>query len=166
MIGAFYWPECMLQMIHWYWLLTLTWIMSAGDKARRKYWYYWKLKELNGMGVVGTKERSLLVGDLNQQREHDYTSDEWEQIRSGMEHRRSCEDDGVAKLLMDQGFVCAWDSAPPPKTNWETSRPPATHWSGTIVDYSYGCNISPITMSISPAGWSDHRMTVCDWNWK
>ena len=34
------------------------------------------LKELNGMGIVGTKERSLFVGDLNQQREHDYSSDE------------------------------------------------------------------------------------------
>lgn len=29
----------------------------------------------------------------------------------------------------------------------------------TIVDYSYGCDV--IAISISPVGWSDHRMTVC-----
>jgi hypothetical protein len=87
-----------------------------------------------------------------------------------------------SKLLMDQGFVCAWnnngdgnnskkhyDDAEMVKatstvvTNWETSHPPAMHWSGTIVDYSYGRNILAVAVSISPAGWSDHRMTVCDW---
>lgn len=109
----------------------------------------------------------VLVGDLNQQRENDYAPEEWELIRSGMETRGSCQDDGVAQLLSDQGFVCAWDSkAPhPPKTNWETAHPPATHWSGTIVDYSYGRNVSPLNVSVGPDGWSDHRMTVCDWTW-
>ncbi|KAL9189985.1 hypothetical protein ACHAXT_009660 [Thalassiosira profunda] len=134
-------------------------------------------KELHKMGILGDAvdgttskpaERVILVGDLNQQREQDYSEGdgmEWARIRSGMIYRKSSEDDGVAQLLADEGFVCAWDATPPPKTNWETARPPATHWSGTIVDYSYGRNVSPLTASISPASWSDHRMTVCDWTW-
>ena len=124
------------------------------------------LKELEDMHIIGgnTKERVVLVADLNQQRENDYRPDEWERIRSGMLYRRSSQDDGVAKMLADRGFVCAWDSTPPPDTNWETSHAPATHWSGTIVDYSYGCNVSPLAVSIGCAGWSDHRMTVCDWS--
>lgn len=120
-------------------------------------------KELSEMEL--DEEHVVLVGDLNQQRSQDYASDEWGRICLGMEDRNSCQDDGVAKMLTDQGFVCAWDETPLPQTNWETPHPPATHWSSTIVDYSYGCNASPLTLSISPVGWSDHRLTVCDWAW-
>jgi len=150
-----------------------------------------KLKQTMG-DDFGTNERIVLAGDLNQQRSHDYAQDgEWRKICSGMDFRHSCHDDGVANVLTDQGFTCAWDSTLPcykstlsrsiltnndsaennegtttiVTTNWETSHPPATHWSGTIVDYSYGCNVSPVAVSISPCGWSDHRMTVCDWTW-
>ena len=139
------------------------------------------LNELNGnVNIVGNKEgedeRVILVGDMNQQRSQDYTPDEWQRICLGMIYRNSCQDDGVAKLLRNQGFQCSWDTTLPNyscstkkkkiiRTNWDTTHPPATHWSGTIVDYPYGYNVSPLTISISPVGWSDHRMTVCDWIW-
>mmetsp|Transcript_3018 Transcript_3018/g.6631 ORF Transcript_3018/g.6631 Transcript_3018/m.6631 type:complete len:325 (-) Transcript_3018:309-1283(-) len=137
------------------------------------------ISSLKELGILEAKERIVLAGDLNQQRQNDYAPSEWEKIRLGMEFRDSCEDDGVAKILTNNGFACAWDSILPSmstnslpqngnrgiNTNWETSHPPSTHWSGTIVDYSYGYNVSPVSVSISPAGWSDHRMTVCDWSW-
>lgn len=109
----------------------------------------------------------MLLGDFNQQREWDYARDEWDRIQSGMRRRGSCVDDGVAGMLEERGFACAWDNSnPAPRINWETPHPPATHWSGTIVDYSYGRNVSPMAVSIGPTGWSDHRMTVCDWTWR
>mmetsp|Transcript_20494 Transcript_20494/g.43973 ORF Transcript_20494/g.43973 Transcript_20494/m.43973 type:complete len:320 (+) Transcript_20494:17-976(+) len=156
---------------------TLVWVIGTHlnhENGKRRHEEMQNLlRELDLMsllGGAGAGERTLLVGDLNQQHECDYARDEWVRIRSGMEDRDSCQDDGVAKLLGDNGFVCAWDQdATPPafRTNWDTSRPPATHWSGTIVDYSYGSpGISPVTVSISPSGWSDHRMTVCDWTWQ
>ena len=45
-------------------------------------------------------------------------------------------------------------------------RPPATHWSGTVVDFSYGRNVAPVSVSVGAPGLSDHRMTVCDWSWE
>mmetsp|Transcript_2163 Transcript_2163/g.3114 ORF Transcript_2163/g.3114 Transcript_2163/m.3114 type:complete len:324 (-) Transcript_2163:70-1041(-) len=135
------------------------------------------LDKLGTMGILSNDEatsavkRTVLVGDLNQQRPHDYAPHEWRRIRSGMVYRRSCQDDGVSKLLTDQGFVCAWDyndnskEATTTRTNWETPHPPSTHWSGTIVDYSYGRNITAVAVSIDSVACSDHRMTVCDWSW-
>ena len=107
-----------------------------------------------------------------------------------MKYRNADEDDGVANMLMNRGFVCCWDTTLPPEecdmddeatsnaaeekrrrkgstvnVNWDTAFPPATHWSGTIVDYSYGVNISPLYVSIGPDNWSDHRLTVVDWTW-
>jgi len=69
------------------------------------------------------------------------------------------------------------------RCNWKsTLPPPSTHWSGTTIDYTYYSNpkqqqqqqqlqqpspatttISPHGVYISPAGFSDHRMTVTDW---
>ena len=135
--------------------------------------------------------RSCLLGDLNQQRSKDYSSEEWARIKGGMKYRNATEDDGVANILMNRGFLCCWDTTLPPKecdmddeamsnaakeekrrrkgstvnVNWDTAFPPATHWSGTIVDYSYGVNISPLYVSIGPDNWSDHRLTVVDWTW-
>ena len=31
-----------------------------------------------------------------------------------------------------------------------------------MVDYSYERNASPLAVSVDPAIWSDHRMTVCE----
>ena len=131
------------------------------------------LKKLTKKGLVSggstttkTNERIVLVGDLNQQRERDYSPEEWERILAGMEHRRSCVDDGVYNMLSDHGFVCVWDQRTSSlTTNWEGNLPPATHWSGTIVDYSYGYNVDPVAVSIGADSSSDHRMTVCDWSW-
>jgi endonuclease/exonuclease/phosphatase family metal-dependent hydrolase len=131
------------------------------------------VEKLDKMGLVisGTssgnkKERIVLMGDLNQQREQDYSEDEWDRIHSGMIYRRSSVDDGVATMLLERGFVCAWDAHPSPDTNWETKYPPATHWTGTIVDYSYSYgDVLPLAVSILPTVLSDHRMTICDWTW-
>jgi hypothetical protein len=123
---------------------------------------------------VPEDEKMILVGDLNQQRQEDYAPDEWNIICEGMNDRRACLDDGVDQLLRDEDFTCAWETVnttDPTNTtnttmcNWKTLHPPSTHWSGTIVDYSYGRNVIAEGVSISPAGWSDHRMTVCDWKW-
>ena len=113
--------------------------------------------------MAGT--RIILAGDLNQQRQRDYSEEEWNgAIVHNMERRKTCFDDGVDKLLQSKGFVCAWDTKPS-TTNWTTEHPPSTHWSGTIVDYSYGRNVEANSIYISPTKWSDHRMTVVDWTW-
>lgn len=112
---------------------------------------------------VLTGTRIILSGDFNQQRQKDYSEQEWNgAIAPNMKRRKTCFDDGVDKLLQSEGFVCAWDTKPT-STNWTTEHPPSTHWSGTIVDYSYGRNVEANSIYISPAGYSDHRMTVVDW---
>lgn len=109
--------------------------------------------------------RIILSGDLNQQRQKDYSEQEWNgAIAPNMQRRAACLDDGVDKILQSEGFVCAWDTKPT-TTNWTTEHPPSTHWSGTVVDYSYGRNVEANSIYISPAMWSDHRMTVVDWTW-
>lgn len=73
------------------------------------------------------------------------------------------------------------------KCNWNWNKkqpPPSTHWSGTTIDYTYYYNanenasyknknnttttttttIAPHGVYVSPVGFSDHRMTVTDWN--
>lgn len=113
--------------------------------------------------LAGT--RIILAGDLNQQRQKDYSEQEWNgAIAPNMMRRKTCFDDGVDKLLQSEGFMCAWDTKPT-NTNWTTEHPPSTHWSGTIVDYSYGRNVAANSIYISPAKWSDHRMTLVDWTW-
>jgi len=110
-------------------------------------------------------DRIVMAGDLNQQRRQDYTKAEWKLISESMTRRKACQDDGVAVRLKKARFVCAWDGLHPSKSNWATSKPPSTHWSGSVVDYSYGRNVQADGVSVSKAGWSDHRMTVCDWKW-
>jgi hypothetical protein len=114
---------------------------------------------------VGVDTRIILAGDLNQQRQMDYPREEWESvIAPNMKYREVCLDDGVDSLLQAEGFSCAWDknaaaaaagqdkaSSPTTIKNWTTEHPPSTHWSNAVF--------------ISPAGWSDHRMTVVDWTW-
>jgi len=115
--------------------------------------------------LIQENTKVILAGDLNQQRQCDYAPEEWDSaIAPNMVKRNTCFDDGVDKLLQNEGFRCAWDTSPA-KTNWTTVHPPSTHWSGTIVDYSYGRNLRANAVFISPAGWSDHRMTVVDWDW-
>lgn len=131
----------------------------------------------------------ILVGDLNQQRSVDYSTEEWKRIQKSMDGRGVCHDDGVADQLNQFGFHCVFDQvragrvqqqqlqekqhgpslppAPPHGVvhcNWETLEPPSTHWSGTAIDYSYSKNVVPHGIYVSPAGFSDHRMVVCDWN--
>jgi endonuclease/exonuclease/phosphatase family metal-dependent hydrolase len=125
----------------------------------------------------------IIAGDFNQQRQEDYQGQEWNFIQQSMEKRSVCRDDGVATLLERQKFVCAIDqlvlqqrqaermglycgeSSAVKRFNWEkASLPPSTHWSGTTIDYSYSRDFPVHGMYISPAGYSDHRMTVCDWS--
>jgi len=148
------------------------------------------MKEIDKMNIINDDKPCCLLGDLNQQRSRDYSSEEWARITGGMKYRNATEDDGVANMLMSRGFVCCWDTTLPSvecdmedeatsnaaeekmrkkdsivNVNWDTAYAPATHWSGTIVDYSYGLNISPLYASIGPDNWSDHRLTVVDWTW-
>mmetsp|Transcript_132318 Transcript_132318/g.382537 ORF Transcript_132318/g.382537 Transcript_132318/m.382537 type:complete len:324 (-) Transcript_132318:93-1064(-) len=114
---------------------------------------------------VQTDTKIILAGDLNQQRQKDYPPEEWQSvIAPSMAVRKTCCDDGVDSVLQSKGFCCAWDDEDVVK-NWSTEYPPSTHWSGTVVDYSYGRNVAARKVFISPAGWSDHRMTVVDWSW-
>lgn len=120
----------------------------------------------------------ILMGDFNQQRLHDYSPDEWRRIAESMDQRKVCRDDGVGSLLQRHGMDCVFDQVRrskqrwdwPPQTgegvrcNWATSEPPSTHWTGTAIDYCYSRNVPAHGIYISPAGCSDHRMTVCDWN--
>jgi hypothetical protein len=93
-------------------------------------------------------DETLIIGVFNDQRQQDYTPEEWEMIVDSKKRRDSPVDDGVAQLLHQHGFSCVWDKAADtmtytnntfPDTNWNASSnyPPSTHWSGTIVDYTY-----------------------------
>ena len=115
---------------------------------------------------AATRPRLMIIGDFNQQRERDYTAEEWRQIRANKRRRRSPLDDGVAAMLEGAGFRCAFDSVPRSGRNWHCDAPlPSTHWSGTVVDYAYfrGQGLILDGVYVSPCGLSDHRMVVCDW---
>lgn len=106
----------------------------------------------------------LIVGDFNQQRAIDYTTQEWESIVQSKERRREASvEDGVDHHLQhDMGFVCAWDAFD--DCNWNPNHPPpATHWSGTVIDYAYSKNLRAQGVYVSPVGLSDHRLCVTDW---
>lgn len=122
--------------------------------------------------VQHDEDRILIVGDLNQQRENDYTDLEWVTLCANKKMRDSPSDDGVSTLLRNSQFRCNFDclsskaeSDPPLKCNWlQHDPPPATHWTSTIVDYSYfkgSINLEGI--NIHPSKLSDHRLIVCDW---
>mmetsp|Transcript_36478 Transcript_36478/g.88401 ORF Transcript_36478/g.88401 Transcript_36478/m.88401 type:complete len:316 (+) Transcript_36478:62-1009(+) len=115
-------------------------------------------------------DKVILMGDLNEQRPQDYNLDEWKFILESKEKRGIDPAlDQLSSILQTQGYLCAWNFpqllVSAANRNWETSHPPATHWTGSIIDYSYGKLIEAIRVSISPVGWSDHRMTVCDWTY-
>ena len=132
----------------------------------------------------------LLVGDFNQQRQQDYTEEEWGLICANKRQRASPPSDGVADLLEESGFSCVWDEQhfrhqPSGTTspsgvaasNWKPgSPPPSTHWTGTVIDYTWyrratdnpvGSKHSCIKrlhgVYVSPSNLSDHRLVVCDW---
>ena len=114
----------------------------------------------------------LVVGDLNQQREKDYTVPEWQVISANKKRRKSPLNDGVATLLGSYGFRCHFDEINPSETelNWNPSDPPpSTHWTGTIVDYVYyktrkntGTDTKVRGIHVSPRDLSDHRLVVTD----
>jgi endonuclease/exonuclease/phosphatase family metal-dependent hydrolase len=148
----------------------------------------------------------LLMGDFNQQRLHDYTTDEWNRITDSADRRNIPVDDGVSTILEQNSFHCILDHVRQHgqrhdshssdnsggdgndnnhiinnnvvQCNWNKNEPPpSTHWSGTTIDYTYYYNhengkngnntnirIIPHGVYVSPAGFSDHRMTVTDWN--
>jgi endonuclease/exonuclease/phosphatase family metal-dependent hydrolase len=126
----------------------------------------------------------MIMGDFNQQRMEDYTTEEWNVIRQSMDRRTVCHDDGVSAMLQQHNFTCVFNQIKHQEQqqqqqqqqqqrccsfrkihyNWEhPSLPPSTHWSGTTIDYQYSRNMQVHGVYVSPAGFSDHRMTVCDW---
>lgn len=119
--------------------------------------------------IFTNDEPVILAGDFNQQRKRDYTKQEWQRIAASMYKRKACPDDSVGTLLESQSFRCVFDQLGQQQQhratfNWETSSlPPSTHWSGTTIDYTYTRHLDVQGVYISPAGYSDHRMTVCDW---
>ena len=123
------------------------------------------------IGDTGEEERTLIIGDLNQQRQKDYTENEWFLICSNKKDRDSPRDDGVSSVLQEAGFSCNFDGSPKDgfksvKCNWNErdDPPPATHWTSTVIDYSYFRGSIDIKgIYISPSKLSDHRMVVCDW---
>ncbi|KAG7340524.1 endonuclease/exonuclease/phosphatase family protein [Nitzschia inconspicua] len=132
----------------------------------------------NPFTIISEHEPVILAGDFNQQRQRDYTKMEWQRIATSMAKRKACRDDGVGNMLELHSFRCVFDQLLLQHTssennnnnnqvlfNWKkASLPPSTHWSGTTIDYSYSRNLSVHGVYISPAGFSDHRMTVCDWS--
>jgi len=85
---------------------------------------------------------ALVVGDLNQPRSRDYSSEEWQMVAGssvdggGCAQRNITEDDGVDDLLQRSGFCASWD-LPAARNFPGTGAPPMTHWSGVTVDYIY-----------------------------
>lgn len=136
--------------------------------------------------TLGMDYDVLLVGDLNQQRQEDYSDNEWTSICVNKQRRKSPQSDGVADKLKSSGFSCVWDKshyqtrsdfgAPKGKSsmtvsNWRPgSPPPSTHWTGTIIDYTWyrpgvrhPCIKRIHGVYVSPSNLSDHRLVVCDW---
>jgi endonuclease/exonuclease/phosphatase family metal-dependent hydrolase len=112
------------------------------------------------------KGRVLIAGDFNQQRQQDYTIDEWTRICQSKAKRQAPETDFVAETLAQAGYTCNFDATlvATAERNWPpTDPPPSTHWTGTIVDYAYFRNLQLLGVYVSPSDWSDHRMIVCDW---
>lgn len=134
-----------------------------------------RLKEAEAL-IVGldgsTKERKsniLLVGDFNQQRQEDYSPNEWKSICENKARRGSPEDDGVGSLLRGKQFRCSYDACRDKlrdvACNWTAGDPPpATHWTSTVIDYSYfRGEIGVSGVYVSPSNLSDHRMIITDW---
>ena len=111
---------------------------------------------------TSNEERILVAGDFNQQRQKDYSAQEWEAICANKARRGSPAEDGVARLLQESDFICMWDEWK--QSNWDTPYPPATHWSGTIIDYTYARHLEVDGVYVAPSSLSDHRLIVCDWN--
>lgn len=129
-----------------------------------------KCVEEDMIGETREEERTLIIGDFNQQRQKDYTENEWSLICNNKNDRDSPKDDGVSSVLQEAGFSCNFDGSPEDgfkrvKCNWDESNPPpATHWTSTVIDYSYfRGNIDIKGIDVSPSKLSDHRMVVCDW---
>ncbi len=97
-----------------------------------------KLHPNLGDAEAAMQPRLMIIGDFNQQRERDYTAEEWRQIRASKHRRRSPLDDGVPTILFWAGFRRAFDSIPRIGRSWLCDDPlPSTHWSRTVVDYTY-----------------------------
>ena len=77
------------------------------------------------------------------------------------------ESDGVADLMSQAGFRCAYQAAA--HTNFGRRRaPPMTHWTGTTVDFAYVHAARPSDAAVAGAyvhftPLSDHLPVVVDW---
>ena len=123
---------------------------------------------LKHQGVDGA---ALVVGDMNQQRQKDYSPDEWAIIQSRVKGDRA-EDDGVDTLLQAMGFRACWDL--PAQRNFpgagthdpNAGAPPMTHWTGTTVDYVYFqskmAGVHPLGVYVYFTKESDHLPIVVD----
>jgi len=116
---------------------------------------------------LGYESNVVISGDFNQQRECDYSTNEWKWICENKATRRSPQNDGVSGLLKKHGFKCNFDGVEDlVDCNWNREDPPpATHWTSTVIDYAYsrGRTLNLKKLFVSPSNLSDHRLVVCDW---
>jgi len=140
--------------------------LEDSDRGNGKYRLD-EAKELlaNVESTTDSNDPVLIVGDLNQQRSVDYTTEEWKVICDNKSQRSSLQSDGVSTLLTSAGFTCCYDQVNANTAcNWRPGvSPPPTHWSSTVIDYAYSRKVKLVGIHILPYNLSDHRMVVSDW---
>ena len=116
------------------------------------------------LALTRSSHPTLLVADFNQQRQADYTAEEWGWIMPFKIDVGEPASDGVDELLSRAGFRCAYDEAGAAR-NWPSDAPPApTHWSGTSIDRAYARGgLRCAGVFVHPAGFSDHHAVTSDW---
>ena len=113
---------------------------------------------------------TIILADFNQPIPEHYDAEEWAVVAAGLQAPWVNQplDDGVRALLRREGFRCAYDEAPPSRTNFRETRgrsaPLMTHWTGTVVDFAYvhGEHIAVCGAHVQPTPLSDHLPVIVD----
>merc|ERR1712182_79252 len=107
----------------------------------------------------------LVVGDFNQTRQRDYSSEEWGIIQHG-KSKQALGEPEVCALFEAHSFKCSLDKDwPPSMRNWPAGAyPPPTHWTGMAIDYSLARGLNLHGVYVSPTHLSDHSPVICDWH--
>ena len=110
---------------------------------------------------------TLLGSDLNYPRQCDHSPREWAVVRAGYEQLgEPTEGDGVAELLTDADFRCAYDISLD-----GAGTPSFTHWTGTTVDFAWlhcrdEARWEVLRSEALPTQLSDHLPVVTDLRFK
>ena len=110
---------------------------------------------------------AIILADFNSLVRSHYEEEEWRVVAAGLasSHVRQPLDDGVAALLPEHGFCCAYEACPRGCNNFGGwPAPPLTHWTGTVVDFAYvrgeGWAVDGVYVRYTPL--SDHLPVVVD----